>query len=196
MGSAAKVTLIISQAAAVMAMTMNAHVQLPETTVGIDWKPLALEVNAWRGACMQDFAQAEMAVSETLHCLSKIDAFKPHIRLRHLVGQRFQDLADALSSDVPTGRVGLAAGKALTEFRLHESLRVHLAHGDGTLAMKRAGKWLTIFRHTHFKAGERLESVLVIERDEEALQLKKLRQDRQRLCDTLRNLRAAQECAR
>ena len=63
------------------------------------WARIALEVNAWRGACIQSFAQADAAVTETLLFLSTTGERGKAVQLRHLLGQRLEDLALAIGPE-------------------------------------------------------------------------------------------------
>ena len=63
------------------------------------WNAAIASANTWRGQAIQCFAQAEAAVSETLLALITIQPQGSNIKLRRLVGQRFEDLQMALSSE-------------------------------------------------------------------------------------------------
>jgi hypothetical protein len=77
---------------------MNMNVTIAGSLEELLWARVTSEVNAWRGACIQAFAQAEAAVTETLLLLSDLGVQGKAIQLRHLIGQRFEDLAHLRSS--------------------------------------------------------------------------------------------------
>ncbi|MFD1960187.1 hypothetical protein ACFSHP_17275 [Novosphingobium panipatense] len=65
------------------------------------WARVTQEVNAWRGACLQCFAAVEVAVTETLLHLSAQPGRGQSVKLRHLVGQRLDDLAALVNEGGP-----------------------------------------------------------------------------------------------
>lgn len=157
------------------------------------WAVAANEINAWRGSCLQCFAQVEAAVTETLLCLSADTERGSAIRLRHLVGQKLDDLAVAIGAEGPFGVVGKAASVALAEFRVHEELRVHLGHDVAKVAIERSGKWLVVLRHLSIRARQSQRSTLVLE-ESDAMQVQaELKRKAQKLCAVLGNLRRAAE---
>lgn len=114
----------------------------PPGTTGAAWDEAISSVNAWRGQAIQCFAQAEVAVSETLLALARHEGPGALVRLRRLVGQRFQDLHDTLAPEGPFSAEGTAASAALAAFRAHEDLRPALCHGVAKVALDRQGRWL------------------------------------------------------
>lgn len=80
--------------------------QLNGTSWDRQWESAWSAVNAWRGECMQCLAHSETAVTETLMTLSAVPQRGLAVRLRHHIGQRFQDLADATGPEGPFGKDG------------------------------------------------------------------------------------------
>ena len=166
---------------------MNEHASIDLTAD--QWNEAARGVNAWRGGCMQCFALAEGAATETLLVLAAIEHRGSLVKLRHLIGQRFEDLASAIDADGPFGKEGNAAAKALAEFREREPLRTHLAHGVAKVSLERNGRWVAVFRQTSIRARVADVRTLVMEEIEAEALLKQLRQSTQKLCSCLDNMR-------
>lgn len=90
-----------------------AGMNAPVTIVAVDDFGLATNaVNTWRGRCLHSFTRAEVVVTETLAVLAQNTS---RALVPHLVGQRFEILAEALrkSGDAP------AALEAVEAFRTH-----------------------------------------------------------------------------
>src|SRR3546814_2822757 len=87
------------------------------------WNQAIQDVNAWRGACLQHFSAAEAAVTETLLLLKAIPGRGEAVRLRHLIGQRFDDLSKLIEAEGAFAQEGKAAAKALSDLRTLEGLR-------------------------------------------------------------------------
>ena len=92
---------------------MNAEVKIE--TCGDDalWIRVIHDVNAWRGACLQCFSAAEAGVTETLLALNIIPDKGVSVKLRHLIGQRFDDLAAVLASLIHDARFRVRSGHLL-----------------------------------------------------------------------------------
>src|SRR5688500_507905 len=115
---------------------MNAILPCRQATNTAAWDVAVCEVNAWRGQALQHFATAEAATSETLLQMASLPR-GTHVRLRRLVGQRFEDLRLAIGSDGPFAKEGLKAAEALEAFGPLESLRAPLCHGMAKVALDR-----------------------------------------------------------
>lgn len=170
---------------------MNMHAMLTEASAELPWSRVAAEVNGWRGACMQAFAQAEAAVTETLLFLSEAPGRGTDVRLRHLVGQRLDDLSRALGPDGGFSTEGATALEALTEFRLYEAFRVHLAHDVARIALERNGNWIVVFRHLSIIGRAAKRRTTAFEQEDALRTLDLLKRATQRLEATLGNLRKA-----
>src|SRR3546814_8487873 len=79
------------------------------------WNQAIQDVNAWRGACLQHFSAAEAAVTETLLLLKAIPGRGEAVRLRHLIGQRFDDLSKLIEAEGAFAQEGKAAAKRSEE---------------------------------------------------------------------------------
>ena len=115
------------------------------------WAAATDAANAWRGEAIQLFAKAELAVSETLRALGEQPGKGAKVRLRRLVGQRFEDLATALS-DLDSERRARASG-SLARFRDLEEVRPYLCHGVAKVALDRRGFWIAILKLVDLRAS-------------------------------------------
>lgn len=156
-----------------------------------DWKAAIASVNAWRGLVLQAFANAEQAVSETLLTLSSLPERGGRVALRHLVGQRFHDLADVLKDGGAFAVEGATATGAMTAFLEHEHLRTVFAHGVAKISLDRQGRWVVVIRVLTFRARQAERTVRVFEQIEAEALCNDVRLASQRLCSTLTNLRTA-----
>ena len=168
----------------------TAIAQLPAE---LPWARVASEVNAWRGGCLQSFAQAEAAVTETLLFLSEVGQRGRTVRLRHLVGQRLEDLAHAIGPEGCFAAEAGTASEALTAFRTHEALRAHLAHDVARIAIERNGIWVVIFRHVSIRNRSATRGTVAFEQPEAIKVLAELKRKAQQLDVCLGNLRRAVE---
>jgi hypothetical protein len=158
-------------------------------TVSADWRTAIAGVNAWRGIVLQSFASAEQSVSETLLILSGLPERGSRIALRHLVGQRFQDLEDALKPGGPFAAEGTSAAAAIAAFRKHENLRTFFAHGVAKIALDRQDRWIVVMRVLTFRGRQAERAVRVFEQIEADALSEEIRLACQRLCSALVNLR-------
>lgn len=163
--------------------------QLDANSWDKQWESAWSAINAWRGECMQCFAHSETAVTETLMTLSAVPQRGPAVRLRHLIGQRFEDIADATGPEGPFGKEGEKARNAIADYREHEHFRSILCHGVITLSLERSGNWIAIFNLTAIRARECTRSPHVVTQAEAAILLDKLKKKGQKLGSTLGNLR-------
>lgn len=169
---------------------MNAAVEpsafLPE---GMNWEAIFAEVNAWRGSCLHHFSTVEMGVTETLLALSSTP-IGAKVRLRHLIGQRFEDLSIAIAPDGPFGDVGKAAFTELARYRdRQEAFRALLCHGVIKVTVDPTGQWTLIIRSLSFRARQAERALMVIERRDAEGRLAALKNEGHRLASTLGQLR-------
>jgi hypothetical protein len=137
---------------------------------------------------IQLFAQAEQAVSETLETLAVDPRRGAKIRLRRLVGQRFEDLSLALDEHFEDE--GEKAAKALANFRRHEHLRPTLCHGSAKLALDRNGHWLIILKLVDFRNRSVERKAETIEQRDAKAMLGVLQSDARSLRSELQSLRS------
>ena len=130
---------------------MTAHSPIRATGDDDAWATATAAANAWRGEAIQLFAKAELAVTETLRALGEQPGKGAKVRLRRLVGQRFEDLATTLV-DLDPGKSARAAG-ALARFRELEEIRPYLCHGVAKIALDRRGHWIAILKLVDIRAG-------------------------------------------
>ncbi|WP_155765382.1 hypothetical protein [Mesorhizobium erdmanii] len=154
------------------------------------WAHAMSAVNAWRGRCL-DIARSEAAVSETLLVLASKPRSGTAVKLPHLVGQRFEELATLIGPTGAFASEGKASAAALLAFRPNEGLRSSLAHGVGKVVLDRQGNWLLVLRTLAFRSKQPQRAVLVIEQNEAGEIVKSLQTTGQRLISELGNLRYA-----
>ena len=162
---------------------------MAEDQTEICWDKLYAEVNAWRGECMHHIAVAERAVTETLLVL---DGAKPEgtkFPLRHLIGQRFEDIAAATGPDGPFAEEGKAAHKAIENYRQNEAFRALLCHGVAQVTATRGGAWLLIIRSLSIRVRQAEETTAIFEKSVAEEKLVQLKSDGQKLASNLGLLR-------
>ncbi|MES3100512.1 hypothetical protein [Sphingomonas faeni] len=165
---------------------MNLLTSFPTTNHSdADWNSVATAVNAWRGRLLHDFAQAEEAVSETLLSLAQDPRRGGDVNLRHLVGQRFQDLQDVLGTGGPFAKEGAAAGDALTTFRGYEKVRTVLCHGSGRISLDRRGRWVLLMRILTFRGRQAERTTHAFEQETAETLGREIAQSSRRLCAVL-----------
>jgi hypothetical protein len=149
---------------------MNALTLIAESPAADAWDEATERVNAWRGQALHRYAEAEWAVSEALIALRVASPDKKPIKLRRLVGQRFEDLRCAVGPDGPFAKDGAKAAAALAAFAPHEALRPFLCHGTAKVTLDRHKRWLVVLRVLAFsnKTAAR-ESCALSENDAKAV---------------------------
>lgn len=145
-------------------------------------------VNDWKAACLQFFAQAEEAVTEALIALNEIERGATEIGLRHYRGQKLEDLGNAIGPCGLFADKGKMASNALMDFRIHDNLRIHLAHSVTYVLIEGSGDWIIVFRHLALQDRKsRRETLMIDKADAIALQ-EELRRKTQSLIRNLTNL--------
>ena len=167
---------------------MNAEIITEFIPESAGWSTAVAEVNEWRGACTQCFAQTELAVTETLLLLRGVEVRGAEVSLRHLVGQRLTDLASAIGPGGAFEAEGKIASAALEQFREHEGLRTLLGHGSWKVTMARNGKWVLIIRNLSITKQTEVRFLQVFEQLEASDILSQLRKKSQKVCASLDNL--------
>lgn len=167
-------------------MTIQAREIQPENEQR--WEDATFAANAWRGKAIQLFAQAELAVSEALVLLAATPGRGERVRMRRLVGQRFEDLAEALTGAF--AEEGARAADALKTFRQHEELRPLLCHGAAKLAIDRNGRWLIVLKLIAFRARATEHVSRTIEEREADHLLTHISDDCRKLLSALQSLRS------
>ncbi len=147
------------------------------------------EVNAWRGRCLDAFARAEEAVTETLLVLADTGRGKA-IRLQHLVGQRFDELTTALGEGGAFAGVDKAAALALAAFREHDDLRAFLCHGVAKVTLDKHGCWMVVMRVVTLRTRKAGRSRRALQEDEAGRLVVELAKVSRKLCSQLGQLRA------
>jgi hypothetical protein len=167
---------------------MTIHSPLRPADQDSVWENATAAANAWRGHAIQIFAQAELAVSEALETLAAVPDRGKSVRMRRLVGQRFQDLEDALAGPF-AGEAGKAT-EALGTFRQHEELRPFLCHGASKLALDRHGRWMIVLKLVTFRGRDTERLSRTFEQQDAEELLTKIRENCRRLTSSLQSLRS------
>jgi hypothetical protein len=168
---------------------MNAILPCRQAIDAAAWEAAVCEVNTWRGEALQHFAVAETAASETLFQMASLPR-GANVRLRRLVGQRFEDLRLAIGPDGPFAKEGRKAAEALAAFSQHERLRAALCHGMAKVALDRHGQWLVILKVLAFQGRVEDRSSTAFEKREAEAVLADLKAASQKLASSLQSLRA------
>lgn len=168
---------------------MNAVTPI-DAGVAAAWEQAEAAISCWRGQALQCFAQVELAVSEALLELQSARRPGSNVRLRRLIGQRFEDLQTALGSDGPFAEEGARATAALAAFRRHEPVRAFLCHGVAKTVLDKHGQWFVIFRALSLGGRDAGRSTVTYERREAEALLCALRSDGRLLVSALQSLRA------
>lgn len=162
------------------------------TSFSVDWDAIYAAVNAWRGECMHHFSAVELAVTKTLLALAEVRPDPSEIRLRHLIGQRFEDLPKAIGADGPFADAGKSASDCLAKYRdRHEAFRTQLCHGHVLVSVARNGQWLMVLRTLSIRGRQAERAEFVIEQAAAACRLEQLRRDGQKLACLLGQVRKA-----
>jgi hypothetical protein len=155
-----------------------------------NWDGVYAEVNAWRGACMHHFSAVETAVTETLLALSGLSSARTQVRLRHLIGQRFEDLAAAIGPEGPFAKAGKAAHSELALYRSrHETFRTVLCHGVVQVTLTAGGDWVLIIRSLTIRGKQAEKNAIVLAQAEAQAKLAALKHNGTRLTSLLGQLR-------
>ena len=162
------------------------------TSTPFCWETILKEVNAWRGECMHHFSAVEHAVTQTLLVLDGAKPSGSTIRLRHLIGQRFEDLGEALSPEGPLAEVSKTASRSLAHYReQHEAFRTQLCHGHITVSIVPNGSWLLVLRLLSIRGRQADHSLSVFEEAHALERLEELKRDGQKLAAVLGQVRKA-----
>lgn len=161
---------------------------LPQQAV--DWEAIFAEVNAWRGTCVHHFSAVELAVTETLLALRAVSTGASDVRLRHLIGQRLEDLTAATGPGGPFETAGKGTQIELLQYReKHEDFRNLLCHGFAKVTVERSGRWMLVIRVLAIRTGKAERNTIVLDQNEAAAKLDALKRDVQRLGSVLGQLR-------
>lgn len=144
---------------------------------------------------MHHFSAVEMAVTETLLALSTIVPEGSEVRLRHLIGQRLEDLALALGPEGSFEEAGKTVFDELSKFReKHESFRTLLCHGVAKVTVERSGHWVIFIRTLSIRSRQPDRGTLVLEQCDAETKLATLKRDSQNLSSKLGTFRKTTLC--
>lgn len=164
-----------------MSPVLTSHVQLSPS----------VEACIWRSRYVEEFAMAELAVSETLATLSTLASSGAKSLLPTAVGQRFEALQTVVGAGGPLASVGGRVAKALEDLREHQHRRNFLCHGSSEVLADSSGDWHMTLSLTSFRAGSIERSSMQITATEAAALLDKVRSARLRLDGQLRGMLAS-----
>lgn len=160
------------------------------TSTQVDWDAIYAAVNAWRGECMHHFSAVEHAVTNTLLVLDRGKPDGATVRLRHLIGQRFEDIAEAIGSNGPFADACRGAAETLAHYRKHhETFRTQLCHGHIAVSVRPDGDWLLILRTVSIRGRQADHDLTVIEKSNAISRLDELKRDGQNLASVLGQVR-------
>lgn len=168
-------------------MTAPAHIF--STMAPLDFDAACARLNQWRGHMVENFARSEQAVTETVALLNATALDVKGVKFPHLVGQRYDRLANLMSAiAAPSGHTKVAL-TALARFRIHDGLRTMLCHGVTKVAIDAAGDWVALMTLTSFKsAAMTTDKLTLLEADGQVL-LDQLTDCRRKLCTALGQIR-------
>jgi hypothetical protein len=169
---------------------MNAITPFDAAANEAAWEEATQSVNAWRGLCLQCFAQAETAVSETLLAMADLPDRGAGVKLRRLIGQRFEDLNSAIAAEGPFAAEGGKAVHVLAAIREHEALRPMICHGTAKVALDRHGQWIVLIRLLSFRGRRADRSSLALDQKEATNILAELKDRTRQLGSALQSVRA------
>lgn len=155
-----------------------------------NWEAVFAEVNAWRGSCIHHFSMVEMAIADTLLTLSTARPEGAAVRLRHLIGQRLEDLVAAIGPDGPFEEVGRHTFPQLLQYReKHEAFRNLLCHGMIKISIERSGHWILLIRTLVIRARQVERSIQILEKADAITKITELKRDTGKLVSKLGQLR-------
>lgn len=97
-----------------------------------------VEIDAWRGRCLNIFSRAEKAVIDSLvEARSKF----PERRLEPLSGQRLNSLQKVADEHHATDAQKAALDHSIVSWRQYDEKRPYFSHGVFTELLDRQGRW-------------------------------------------------------
>jgi hypothetical protein len=170
---------------------MNMNAMSPVLRAYIQTSSNSDEACTWRGRYIEEFAMAEVAISETLATLSTLASSGAKSLLPTAVGQRFEALRAVVGTGGPLVAVGGRVARALDDLHDHRRCRNFLCHGSTDVSTDDLGNWRMTLSLTSFRAGKVGRSAMQITAGEAAVLLKDLRSARLRLEGQLKGLLAS-----
>lgn len=143
------------------------------------------QVNEWRGRCLDAFSRAEQAVTECLVAMSEMPERGRHVRLPHLVGQRYDALSATVAETGPFAADAALLAGALERFRAHDPLRTMLAHGVTEITLSAQAHWTLILRIVCLRSRQPTRTMLALRQNEANAVRKTLVADSRCLCAKL-----------
>ena len=113
-----------------------------------------IEIETWRGHCLDVFAKGERVVGQTLESLRLSAKGATTIKLRHLAGQRADDLAKHISDSGISAKQAKSVASALASWREFEERRNYLAHAVSTVTLDAKGGWFVLFDMTVYRSDQ------------------------------------------
>jgi hypothetical protein len=112
-----------------------------------------VEIDQWRGSCLNAFSIGEAAISKVLEKLAALPLDCPVPKIDHLAGQRASQLALLLPKLPLTKNQRNALYGALGDWRSREQERTFLAHGVVSVSLQRDHQWFAIFDVRVYRNG-------------------------------------------
>lgn len=105
--------------------------------------------HAWRGECIQRFAEIELAIGDALQCLAEL---RPSLKIKRggQIRQCFDELKRLTASK--GSKVEFVA-KSLDDIERFIEWRAHLTHGVLSVSLEKSNKWLLAFQHRDTGGG-------------------------------------------
>ncbi len=110
-----------------------------------------VEIETWRGRCLNVFARMEKSVTETL---VRLRDGNHHLSLEPLAGQRFKTLEGMITVYPATTAQHQARQKALDSWRELDVMRPFFSHGILTELIGRTGEWHLQFDFIAIRKGK------------------------------------------
>ena len=111
------------------------------------------KIETWRGHCLDLFARGERCIGQAFEAIFKGKSAPPNLKLRHLAGQRLDDLAKYFEANPPNGKLAKSIAQTLDAWQVHNESRTFLAHGCLTVTLDQRGKWFAVFDMTVYRSG-------------------------------------------
>jgi hypothetical protein len=135
------------------------------------------------------FAQAELAVSKVLLAMAQGPEPGSKLKLPHLAGLRYADLAKCLEVANPRSAHTRSALRAIERLQGHGPLRALLCHGAVTVRPGRDGRWVAVFRMLVFNEGSANRVTRAIDEPEAERLLAEVTAHCRQLCSVLGQFR-------
>jgi len=111
-------------------------------------------IESWRGRCIDLFARGEKVIGQTLEAIRAAAKEPTTVKLRHLAGQRSEDISRQLRGLKFPAKQSNKLVEAVTGWRVFEAKRVFFAHATMTVTLDSKGKWFAVFDMTVYRSDQ------------------------------------------